>query len=166
MASVTPVRRGQELREFGNEAKKAPLNASQDVEIDLAANSVRLAHKRCLDLAAGGEGRSSSYAQAVADRSEAIRVLMDTPASSFEGLRLKRNILLELKDWIGQEDPCCCEFAVQLADEMVQFIDLREAGAKRESAHHGNSSVSGPGRWLMGAAVSVPAFFVNRLGLG
>ena len=148
------------------EARDLFSNELLDATVERSAELVRVAQKMCAKLTLDGEGRSVAYAQAIADRYEALRNLRDTAAASRAELEIKREILGELEVWIGREDPECCAFAIQLAHEAIGLLELYQNGAEDESHRAKNGHLGGPGRWLMGAAASVPAFIVDRFGLG
>ncbi len=166
MGSNTAEQIGPEDRLPRIEARELFSDVISDASIERSAELVRVAHERCAKLTVEGEGRSTAYAQAITDRREALRILRDTPATNPPSLATKRDILVELEVWIGREDPECCDFAIRLAHEAIGLVELCQNGSARESKNARNGHLGGPGRWLMGAAASVPAFLVDRLGLG
>jgi hypothetical protein len=88
---------------------------------------------------------------------------MEISAIGSGGLKAKLEVLKSVHAWCGP-DESVVPLAMHVAEEAVAYL-------VRESDLHDKRSGSpggwtGPGRWLMGAAASVPAFLVDRFGLG
>lgn len=166
MGNIDPGKHGQGAILLGIEARGLATETARQAAVDRAAEGVRLAHGKCEELAARGEERAADYVRAFYARREAVRVLKDTPASNVSALTTKRDVLLELEVWVGPEDPECCAFAIQLALEAVSLADVLGHDRENGVVHRQKGHPGGPGRWLMGAAVSFPAYLVSRLGLG
>jgi len=166
MGSIIVGKIRPETRLPQTEARELSSSTTVVGSLERAVECLLGAQARCVEVAAESENRSAAYAQAVADRYEAIRLLRDTPASSRVELETKRDILCELDRWIGRDDHACCDFAFHLVQEAIQLMNAGQADDEVEDSRVGYGHWVSPGRWLMGAAANVPAFIVDRFGLG
>lgn len=165
MGSITVAKMDLDVRMPQGEDHIGLSAEDGDTAVLRAAQAVAAAQRRCMAVYVEDGGRDPAWEEAAAGRLAALQALIATPAESAVGLEAKRDTLADLEIWIGSEDPYC-GLLKQVMNEAINLLRLQETRVDEESERAKSMAWASPGRWLMGAAASVPAFIVDRFGLG
>jgi len=111
---------------------------------------------------ARGEGMDPAFRVLDWERRQAIQAVMEISAFGPDGLKVKLEALKSYNAWCGPDERVV-PLALSLAEEVIECLSRDGSDDKRTASPGGWGS---PGRWLIGAASSVPAFILDRFGPG
>ncbi|MBW4025698.1 MAG: hypothetical protein HIU92_21740 [Proteobacteria bacterium] len=163
MESIDSTKHGLEARlprtetDGGNCALKVHAPLRQAVE---RYHEVRA---QCEARMASSTGMDPAFQSLDRERRQAIQAIMEIDAFGPEGVKAKLEVLRSVHGWCGP-DESVVPLAMHVAEEAVAYL-VHENGLLDKRAGS-SGGWTGPGRWPMGAAASVPAFIVDRFGLG
>jgi hypothetical protein len=163
MESINPAKNGLVARLPRIETDGADYALTVDAPLRHAVECYHKVRARCEAHMASGEGMDPAFQALDRERRQAIQAVMEISAFGPDGLKGKLEVLRSLHAWFGPDENVV-PLAMHIAEEAVAYL-------VRESDLHDKRTGSaagwgGPGRWLIGAAASVPAFLVDRFGLG
>lgn len=162
MGSINPGKIRPEAR-LPRIAASGPSDASAvEAPLQRAVERYRRVHARCEAHMARGEGMDPEFHVLDRERRQAIQAVMAIRSFGPEDMKAKLDIVKSVHAWCGP-DESVVPLAMHIAEEAVAFLHRGDLQDK----HPGPSgSWSSTGRWLIGAASSVPAFILDRFGSG
>jgi hypothetical protein len=163
MKRINSAKNGLEARLPRIETDGADNAVMVDAPLRQAVTRYREVRARCAAHMASSEGMDPAFQTLDRERRQAIQAVMAISAFGLEGVKAKLEVLKSVHAWCGP-DESLVPLAMDVAEEAVAYVarvnDLHDKRAGSPSGW------TGAGRWLMGAAASVPAFIVDRFGLG
>lgn len=162
MGSIPPEKNGPEARLPRIETADLDYTLGLDAALKRAVNHYQMVRARWEAQAACGEEMDPAFQALDRERQQAIQAVMEINVVDPEGVQTKLEVLRSALAWCGPDERWV-PFAMSLAEEAVAC--LFQGGSHNKSG--GSAGVWGnSGRWLMGAASSVPALILDRFGLG
>jgi hypothetical protein len=163
MESINPAKNGLEVHLPPIDSTGTDYVLTVEAPLRRAVEHYLKVRARCEAHMASSKGMDPAFQTLDRERRQAIQALMEISAFGPEGLKAKLEVLKSVHAWCGP-DESVVPLAMHVAEEAVAYL-VRESDLHDKCAGS-PGGWTGPGRWLMGAAASVPAFLVDRFGLG
>jgi hypothetical protein len=162
MGNVTPENTGPEARLPRIETAASDFALAVGAPLMQAVEHFQKVRVRWEAHMALGEGMDPAFRVLDQERRQAIQAVMEISAFGPDDLKAKLEALRSYNAWCGPDERVV-PLALSLAEEVIAFLSRDGSDDKRTASSGGWGS---PGRWLIGAASSVPAFILERFGPG